>query len=153
MKEEIEKALAAATPGPWYWNGYMKSKYVDLCARHSGQPTVMSFNRWGMGGAAPSFRTEDGMKRIDEPGMVRFRQEHRKNEFVEVNHPDAHIIANAPTWLRQLLDELAAKEAEISRQLTALSEIEDESSREDACITRINGIAQDALSGETQEAQ
>lgn len=106
--EAIQQAVDTATPGPWVWTGFIKSNTVDLVARHSGQPTVMSFDRWGMSGAAPSFRTDEGMQRVDEPGMVRFRQEHRKNEFVDINHPDARLIANAPTaQLRQQIKEKA----------------------------------------------
>ncbi len=113
--QEVKEALSKATPGPWYWHGYTKGHYVDLVTRHSGQQTVMSLSRWGMGGAAPLFRTEDGMQRIDVPGMVKYRQEHRKSEFTAINHPDAELIAAAPELLKRMVDALEEANRENER--------------------------------------
>jgi len=40
---------------------------------------------------------------------------------------------------------------EMERLRTVLTQIEDESSREDGCLTQINGMAQDALSHQTEQ--
>lgn len=99
---EIKEALVAATPGPWFWHGYLKHSDIDLVSEASGHPTVMGFRRWGMQGAAPSFNKGGAMERIDEPGMVTTRKPHT-SEFYQVNHPDAFLIAHAPEYITYLL--------------------------------------------------
>jgi hypothetical protein len=103
-REEALKALEAATPGRWYWEGFTKDKSASLITTRFGHRTIMDFVRWGMDSASPRFHTEDGMKRLDAPGMVTYRQEHRENHFYTINHPDAYLIANAPEWLRNALE-------------------------------------------------
>jgi len=86
--DEIRAALAAATPGPWYWRNTQDPMLMGGRAM-----LVMSFERMGMQGAQPLFR--DGRNIMQPGGRANL------NDF-----PDAHLIANAPTWLADLLAEV-----------------------------------------------
>lgn len=44
-----------ATPGPWGWFGNTSVQHVYLATQHWGRHLVMSFQRWGMQGAQPTF--------------------------------------------------------------------------------------------------
>ncbi|MGG4552587.1 hypothetical protein [Paenibacillus humicus] len=101
--QEIEQRHAAATPGPWYWHGYLKSQDVDLMSETSGHPTVMGFRRWGMNGAAPSFNVDGAMERIDY-GMIETRKQH-SSDFHKIKHPDADLIKNSWADIAYLLSE------------------------------------------------
>ena len=102
--QEIKGRHAAATPGPWYWHGYLKSKDVDLVSETSGHPTVMGFRRWGMSGAAPAFNEDGAMERIDY-GMIETRKPH-VSEFYKIDHPDADLIKNSWSDVSYLLSEV-----------------------------------------------
>lgn len=59
-----------ATPGPWGWFGNTQTQQAYLATQRMGRHFVMSFERWGMRGAQPTFwggRTID----VDERGMKR----------------------------------------------------------------------------------
>lgn len=99
------------TPGPWRWEINRKHKSVQLCG---GLPagtfdkTVLSFERYGMKGAAPVFHnwTEDGWggapKRADELAVEKAGREHHADWFALIDHPNAHLIAAAPDLLDAL---------------------------------------------------
>lgn len=101
------------TPGPWRWEINRKHKSVQLCG---GLPagtfdkTVLSFERYGMKGAAPVFHnwTEDGWggapKRADELAVEKAGREHHADWFAVIDHPNAHLMAASPDLLGALKD-------------------------------------------------
>lgn len=114
--EPIRARLAAATAGPWCWFGDTKSRNVTLATIDRGRQFVMSFTRWGMAGAAPMFQRDGFMRRVDEDGMAVYDvapnatsaddpKVYREN-FSSLRHPDAELIANAPTDVAALLAEV-----------------------------------------------
>jgi len=106
--DEIKAALAAATPGPWYWRNTQDPMLMGGRAM-----LVMSFERMGMQGAQPLFR--DGRNIMQPGGRANL------NDF-----PDAHLIANAPTWLAALLaevDRLTRWRTEMLEVLRGLQEL------------------------------
>jgi len=112
-RERWRGLLAKATPGPWQWFGNMKMREVYLATVDRGRVFVMDFERWGMSGAQPRFQVRlDGnpgsgiMRRLDEMGDLgpKMVGSHR-NDFVGIDHPDASLIASAPTAMSALLDE------------------------------------------------
>lgn len=105
--DEIRARLAAATPGPWRWEGNVDAKQVNLSTVDRGRLYIMSFFRWGMGGAAPYFRAtkpgEHGMKPVTD-FVVRERE--YRGDVDHLDHPDAELIANAPADIEFLLGEV-----------------------------------------------
>lgn len=102
--DEIRAALTAATPGPWYWRNTQGPMLMGDRSK-----LVMSFEHMGMHGAQPLFRDEHC---VMQPGG-------RANLY---SFPDAHLIANAPTYIADLLaevDRLAAR-AEAAEQAIQL---------------------------------
>lgn len=122
--DEIRAREQAATPGPWRWYVNEHSKSMKLLTDHSGMHYVMGFDRYGMQGAQPTFqvyqkysgpvneRKSRGMVKASE--LSRWNQDYRHDDGW-IEHPDAQLIAHAPEDIRYLLDELAAKDAEIER--------------------------------------
>lgn len=93
-----------STPAPWRWEVNKEYKTVYLrggCPRFD--QNVMSFTRWGMGGAAPEFRGENEnhsiMHRVEKWASPVPGREHHAHWFMDVNHPDARLIAAAPDLL------------------------------------------------------
>ena len=93
----IEAALKAATPGPWWWRNTQ-----DPMLLGGRTKLVMSFERMGMQGAQPLFR--DAHNIMQPAGRANI------NEFA-----DANLIANAPSWLAELVERVKAAEAAIER--------------------------------------
>lgn len=116
---------ATHTAGPWRWEFNKGSRSVNLVG---GQPrqfdlTVMSFERWGMGGAVPLFRdtAADGMNimhrlcdRADwlapEPGRA-----HHASWHMLVTHPDARLMQTAPVVLAALEGLLKAVQSSVCK--------------------------------------
>jgi hypothetical protein len=104
---------AKHTPGPWRWEINRKHKSINLCG---GLPagtfdkTVLGFECYGMGGAAPVFHnwTAGGWggapKRCYELAVEQVGREHHAGWFALIDHPNAHLIAAAPELLDSLLD-------------------------------------------------
>lgn len=99
------------TPGPWRWEINRKHKSVELCGGFPAgtfDKTVMSFERYGMKGAAPVFHnwTEDGWggapNRADELAVEKAGREHHADWFALIDHPNARLIAAAPDLLEAL---------------------------------------------------
>lgn len=128
LPERVQVALAATeghTPGPWSWRGQGGSdempKDAYLRSDTPGTPRyiVMDFVRQGMHGAQPRLRVKLGshsiMRPIAEIGGT-WRQ-----------HPDAALMAAAPT-LRALLAEtaaaLAAAEARVAGLRAAVERVQ-----------------------------
>ena len=118
--EPIRARLAAATPGPWEWFGNTKTYQCHLSTVHGGRRHVMNFWRWGMSQAQPSFQVSLGppvqvgsgyMVKLSEmaaecPSLgPKFEVEYRR-DFVGIGHPDAELIARAPTDIAALLAEV-----------------------------------------------
>ena len=100
-----EKPPETHTPGPWKWILNEDSKVVEL---QGGDPKfdscVMRFARYGMAGAAPSFRAVnekymDRHCRAEEFGAVLPGEAHHAHFRKGINHPDARLIASAPQLL------------------------------------------------------
>jgi hypothetical protein len=93
------------TPGPWRWEINKEAKRIQLTG--GDMPfdiTVMSFERWGMNSAQPTFlkvALPDHMlieKAVSFSEIVPGRA-HHSNWFQTINHPDANLIAAAPDLL------------------------------------------------------
>jgi len=98
------------TPGPWRWELNEKHKDISLSG---GVPAfdlmVMSFVRYGMNDAAPTFSRRfesdsNEMVRADQFAKEVKGREHHSIWFKTINHPDANLIAAAPDLLQALID-------------------------------------------------
>jgi hypothetical protein len=98
------------TPGPWAWRLNPKSKSILL---ESSSWVVMSFERWGMRGATPMFADETprNLKRAVDFGMVIPGREHHKHWALDLEHPDALLIAVAPSYFEAVEQMLAYEDA------------------------------------------
>ncbi|GED14828.1 hypothetical protein [Aneurinibacillus migulanus] len=114
--QEIQNRWAAATPGPWRWDVNKTDKLVHLSTTHSGRYHVMQFRRYGMQGAQPMFqkyekyegpvteRGSEGMHKVEDFAIPRVS--HMTKYGLDINHPDAQAIANAPEDVRKLIKEV-----------------------------------------------
>ena len=89
--------MAKSTPGPWQWGYYGGCFYLRTVGR--GLLTVMDFDRMGMRGAQPRFAKWEGEER-GRLGGIMFKAQELGGELH--NHPDAKLIAAAPTLLAAL---------------------------------------------------
>jgi hypothetical protein len=64
--ERLEALAKAATPGPWAWFGNSQTRQIHLATPDRGRQYIMAFDRWGMGGAQPTFRRGGLMARASE---------------------------------------------------------------------------------------
>lgn len=95
---------ATFTPGPWGWFGNTKHDFY-LATKHSGRTYVMAFERKGMSGAQPVFRSQEGyMVKADSIPIFEVCRDatsaddervYRK-DIVGFRNADAHLIAAAP---------------------------------------------------------
>lgn len=128
IKKLIERAKALdmrATPGPWKWDLRKNCRDVKIVTDHSGQYYVMTFERWGMQGAAPSFQVYDryegpvrergshGMRRADTMAKSYPGKEHHVGFDDYPDHPDARFIVAS----RQLVPELTAAVEKLATEL------------------------------------
>jgi hypothetical protein len=90
------------TPGPWAWRVNRSARQVELVARHSGTLLVMDFDRWGMQRAEPRFRDSGLMVNARELTATIPGEEHNEHWYRTLEHPDARLIAAAPTMLAAL---------------------------------------------------
>jgi hypothetical protein len=125
---EIRARLNAATPGPWEWDVNSACKIAWLITTHSGRYYVMGFERWGTQSAAPKFQIynkyEGPVNERGSQGMVRAEKllksmpgrEHHVGYDDYINHPDADLIANAPTDIQTLLDYIEELEGKVNNE-------------------------------------
>lgn len=117
----LRELEAKATKGPWRWNVNLNSRhaYLESEGRGRGFEYVMDFARWGMGGAAPRFRSADDlMVRVDELTEVVPGREHHAKWYRTVKHPDAELIValrNAAPALLDLADRAQELERDVAR--------------------------------------
>lgn len=104
------------TKGPWKWDINPSSKVVRL---RGGVPkhdmNVMDFVRWGFSGATPRFNIERRenlhlMCKACEISKPEPGREHHADWHQIIDHPDARLIAAAPTMYEDLKRERAIKE-------------------------------------------
>lgn len=125
-------------PGPWRWFGDTRNRNIYLATQRRGRIFVMSFERWGMRGATPTFQVNGCMEPASE--LARFEvgdrsilghEEAKKSpsvyrmDIASIDHPDARLIEAAPE-LRTLLaraleggidDTLRAEAIEVLRRI------------------------------------
>jgi hypothetical protein len=102
------------TPGPWGWKVSLNGKRVNLVG---GKPTfdkiVMDFVRWGMQSASPRFNSAITGNEFnimyaphEHPGwVIPFPgRDHHAHWYSDISHPDARLIAAAPSMLEALLE-------------------------------------------------
>jgi hypothetical protein len=100
---------ATHTPGPWQWFGNLKSNDVHLSTVHGGRVFVMNFARWGMRSAQPLFQVRKASGGVMTPvADLAVREVPYRSDFLEVDHPDARLIAAAPELLAALKSALQA---------------------------------------------
>lgn len=96
-----------ATPGPWLWDVNKSCKEIML--ESSGRYIVMGFRRYGFGGAQPEF-VVDGFT-VSAVELAVPRKAHHPNFDMDIDHPDAQAIANAPGDIAALLAEVRRLQA------------------------------------------
>lgn len=115
-KEELDAIrarLQAATAGPWSWLCRPGAKVISL---ESAKWTVMRFFRWGMQSATPAFKDKNKILRNSAEFMeVEPGREHHAEWHRVLNHPDADLIAHAPTDVARLVAEVERLRAENER--------------------------------------
>jgi hypothetical protein len=88
--EAMERA-ERATPGPWYWNGYLRSR--NLCLMGKGSLIVFDFVRWGMQAATIRFR--DFAQCLMYPAKKWAKTHGVLDRMGTIEHPDAEFILSA----------------------------------------------------------
>lgn len=125
--EEIEQRAKNATRGPWGWRGQPShGGQIRLVTLHSGQEYVMAFGRLGMHGAQPRFQADGLMYnasdlctfQVGESGVVgmeaaKANKSVYRYDIDDILHPDAQLIAHAPTDIADLLAECRRLHAEL----------------------------------------
>lgn len=121
--EKIRARCEAATPGPWRWWFNEHCQDIKLVTDHSGMYYVMGFARHGMQNAQPLFqryeRYEGPLGERGGRGMVKasnlgkWAQDYRHNDGW-IDHPDAELIAHAPSDIAYLLSVITARDAQIA---------------------------------------
>lgn len=138
--EELKALREGVTSGPWSWRGentrnseMPKHAYLRSDTPNTPRYIVMDFVRQEMQGAQPRFRHEKPsiMRPISEVG----------NDWSK--HPDAQVIAAAPSLLSQLIattERLAAAEAREAGLREVLEKLRDYAvSAESAGLARMHG--------------
>lgn len=113
--DAIKARLDGATPGPWSWLCRPGAKVISL---ESAKWVVMRFSRWGMQSATPAFKDKNkNLQKAAEFMEVEPGREHHAEWHRVLNHPDADLIAHAPTDVARLLAEVERQGAQIDHLL------------------------------------
>lgn len=105
LADEIRSALDGTSPGPWRWAGRLHTGPELSCwVPGQGRTIVMSTRRLGMQEAQPQF-VVDGL--IVDSTKLAVREVPYRDDIVDIDHPDARLIAAAPDLLRRALVALA----------------------------------------------
>jgi hypothetical protein len=109
--EAIRARAAAATPGPWRWDGTMPpNAQVLLMSDAPGRPLVMGFKRLGTQGGQPEFATErdgDGWAGRMVPAIELAITDGRCHRpLLGIPNEDAEFIAHARQDVADLLAEI-----------------------------------------------
>ena len=89
--------MSEHTPGPWRWFINTKIKQVYLATPDRGRLIVMNLERWGMQDAKPRFRDDKRCVMVPLEDLITV--DHNSNA-VEIDHPDARLMAAAPDLLK-----------------------------------------------------
>lgn len=118
------------TPGPWLWKVDLNSRQITLQSEGNMRQIVMDFVRWSNGGA-PRLNKNGLMERGDAFATIVEGREHHASWFQSLDHPDAQLIAAAPTIykaLSEIVDSLEhGEEVSLSKARAALKAAEGES--------------------------
>lgn len=123
---EIRARHEARTRGPYMWYGWggrdRKAFDLRLMTRHSGMLVVMSFERNGMNGAAPVFRSDP---LLNQGGILKSAREFLhypkdyKDEIVGLDHADATAIEHSWSDVDELLREVTRLRALVGEMAVA----------------------------------
>ena len=124
VAERIEVALQGVTQGDWYWGGSIKFG-IRLMSKASGRPYVMDFRRHGMQGAQPIFPVQTDAELLDAPPTwhngvmtdathLAIRGVPYRDDVVDIDNPNARLIAAAPSLLRDALDEIRSLQGRLA---------------------------------------
>lgn len=118
--DAIKARLDAASPGPWRWYG--NTRYTMYLVRWGdcGWEIVMSQTRKGMHDAALQFNTDGRLVRADTLAVYEVCRDATsaddprvyRHDIVDIRHPDADLIAHAPTDIAALIAEVERLRAE-----------------------------------------
>lgn len=112
--DEIKDRLSRITEPPWRWEVNLEYSQVELVGRRGSGVTVMDFARWGMSGATPTFRSENGSyKKVKELAVPVLGREHHERWFRTVAHPDAEFIESAPGDVAHLVERVETLQARV----------------------------------------
>ena len=105
--QAIRDRWAKAAKGPWMWDVNKSCNQVLL--ESSGRYIVMGFRRMGMQGAQPEFVVDGCLDSAVELAVP--RKSNHPNFNMDIIHPDAQAIANAPGDIAALLAEVRRLQA------------------------------------------
>lgn len=100
--DDIRARANRATPGPWAWFGNTAVQSAYLATQRMGRHFVMTFDRWGMRGAQPSFYSGRTVEE-DERGAMRIRggEMHKASEIPIYEVAPHAADKNDPSVYRQ----------------------------------------------------
>lgn len=108
--EAIEKRARERTKGVWGWVYSPKTWRLFLAVEGPAGPVpVVGAARWGMFAGAPTFQRDGEAVRASE--FIAVEDQDRWPDRIEVDHPDAHLLAHAADDIDYLLGEVKLLQA------------------------------------------
>lgn len=119
---KLREIATKATPGPWRWFGDVETKQVELATTYGGRIYVMTFARWGMGGAQPCFQIREPGQDVRHGFMATLAEMFVKGlvtkevpyrgDIASIDHPDARFMETFnPKVALELLDHIRELES------------------------------------------